>query len=121
MYKVIRNNKYDFAGSSYSDAYPNLHKYPATMLPQIGIDLFKEFDIKANSLLDPYCGSGSSFTVGLDRGVKEMYGFDLNPLAVLISKAKFTKLLPEKIESIRKDLWYKIYDFIKYEKNIIDI
>ena len=121
MYKVIRNNKYDFAGSSYSDAYPNLHKYPATMLPQIGIDLFKEFDIKANSLLDPYCGSGSSFTVGLDRGVKEMYGFDLNPLAVLISKAKFTKLLPEKIESIRKDLRYKIYDFIKHEKNIIDI
>ncbi|MDR1087595.1 MAG: hypothetical protein LBL16_05145 [Endomicrobium sp.] len=39
MYKVIRNTKYDYIGQSYSSSYPNLHKYPATMLPQIGIDI----------------------------------------------------------------------------------
>ena len=41
-YQVIRNEKYDFAGQSYSAVYPNLHKYPATMLPQIGIEILKE-------------------------------------------------------------------------------
>lgn len=70
MYNVLRNENYDCIGNSYASLYPNLHKYPATMLPQIGINLFKEFNIKANSLLDPYCGSGSSFTVGLDRNVR---------------------------------------------------
>ena len=99
-YKVVRNEAYDFLGTSYSALYPNLHKYPATMLPQIGIKLFKDFDIKAMSLLDPYCGSGSSFTVGLDVGIKEMNGFDLNPLAVLISKVKFTELDVEKLKEV---------------------
>jgi len=91
-YPVIRNPTYDFSGQSYANSYPNLHKYPATMIPQIGIELFKELNLSGGKLLDPYCGSGSSFTVGLDRGLEEMYGFDLNPLAILICKAKFTKI-----------------------------
>ncbi len=91
-YPVIRNPTYDFSGQSYANSYPNLHKYPATMIPQIGIELFKELNLSGGKLLDPYCGSGSSFTVGLDRGLEEMSGFDLNPLAILICKAKFTKI-----------------------------
>ena len=118
MYNVVRNDSYDFLGSSYSALYPNLHKYPATMLPQIGIKLFKDFNIKAKSLLDPYCGSGSSFTVGLDVGITKMNGFDLNPLAVLISKVKFTQLDIERLDSIRISLRNDIYNFIKNEENV---
>lgn len=118
MYKVIRNESYDFLGTSYSALYPNLHKYPATMLPQIGIKLFKDFDIQAKNLLDPYCGSGSSFTVGLDVGIKEMNGFDLNPLAVLISKVKFTMLDIETLLSLKDSLRNNIAIFIRDEKNI---
>ncbi|MDR1662887.1 MAG: hypothetical protein LBR59_00530 [Endomicrobium sp.] len=55
MYKVVRNAKYDYTGQSYSSSYPNLHKYPATMLPQIGIDILKELNISKGRLLDPYC------------------------------------------------------------------
>lgn len=62
------------------------------MIPQIGIELFKELNLTSGKLLDPYCGSGSSFTVGLDRGLEEMAGVDLNPLAILICQAKFTKI-----------------------------
>jgi 16S rRNA G966 N2-methylase RsmD len=117
-YKVIRNEKYDFIGQSYATSYPNLHKYPATMIPQIGIELFKELDIKSGKLLDPYCGSGSSFTVGLDRGLTEMNGFDINPLAVLISRAKFTKVDIEKVKAIRQSLRNRIYEFVKIEENL---
>jgi 16S rRNA G966 N2-methylase RsmD len=122
-YKVIRNEKYDFIGQSYSTSYPNIHKYPATMIPQIGIELFKEFEIKRGKLLDPYCGSGSSFTVGLDRGLTEMYGFDINPLAVLISRAKFTKVDIEKAKDIRQRFRNRVYEFVKIEDNLkkIDI
>jgi len=117
-YKVMRNEKYDFIGQSYATSYPNLHKYPATMIPQIGIELFKELEIKSGKLLDPYCGSGSSFTVGLDRGLTEMYGFDINPLAVLISRAKFTKVDIEKVKTIRQRLRNRVYEFVKIEENL---
>jgi 16S rRNA G966 N2-methylase RsmD len=117
-YKITRNDKYDFIGQSYATSYPNLHKYPATMIPQIGIELFKELNIDKGKLLDPYCGSGSSFTIGLDRGLNEMHGFDINPLAVLISKAKFKKVNIEKVKEIKQKLRNKIYEFVKEEDNI---
>ena len=97
-YKITRKEKYDFEGESYSKSYPNLHRYPATMIPQIGIEILKELNINAKSLLDPYCGSGSSFIAGYNEQIPFMKGFDLNPLAVLISKAKFTKLDLKELE-----------------------
>lgn len=118
MYKVIRNPKYDFIGQSYATSCPNLHKYPATMIPQIGIAIFKELGIKKGKLLDPYCGSGSSFTVGLDRGLNEMYGFDINPLAVLISRTKFTKVELERVKLLKKRLRNAVYEFVKKEENL---
>lgn len=84
------NPKYDFLGQSYASLYPNLHKYPATMLPQIGLELLKDFGAEKSMLLDPYCGSGSSFMSGIEYGIKEFVGFDMNPLAVMITKAKLT-------------------------------
>ena len=120
-YKIVKNPKYDFKGQSYSTKYPNLHKYPATMLPQIGIELLNEFNIKSGKLLDPYCGTGSSFVAGLDCNIDEMMGYDLNPLAVLVSKAKFTKINILKAKEIKQVLRNSVYDFIKSESNIHSI
>lgn len=120
MYPVVRQPAYDFTGQSYASSYPNLHKYPATMLPQIGIKLFEELNITTGKLLDPYCGSGSSFIVGLDRGLTEMYGYDINPLAVLITRAKFTKLdlncLREQQQILRDTLYAVLDSNITFEK-----
>lgn len=118
MYKIVRNKEYDFIGQSYASVYPNLHKYPATMLPQIGIEVFKELGIKSGTLLDPYCGSGSSFASGLECGLTEMHGFDINPLAVLISKVKFTKVSLNELIETKIEFRNKVYDFLKEAKNI---
>jgi tRNA G10 N-methylase Trm11 len=88
------------------------------MLPQIGIGILKELNISAGSMLDPYCGSGSSFSSGLECGIKKMYGCDINPLAVLLSKVKFTKISIEKLLEARKIFRDNLYDFIKNEQNI---
>jgi 16S rRNA G966 N2-methylase RsmD len=117
-YQVVRNKKYDYLGQSYASMYPNLHKYPATMLPQIGIDILKEFNVEKGKLLDPYCGSGSSFASGLEYGLTEMCGFDINPLAVLISKVKFTKIAPNILHDNYKVFRHNIYEFLKNENNI---
>jgi len=117
MYQVVRNEKYDFIGQSYASVYPNLHKYPATMLPQIGIEILKELNINSGRLLDPYCGSGSSFASGLDCGLTEMYGFDINPLAILISNVKFTKISLNDILDTRQQFRNNLYEFLKNENN----
>jgi DNA modification methylase len=117
MYQVIRNKKYDFIGQSYASVYPNLHKYPATMLPQIGIEILKELNVKNGTLLDPYCGSGSSFASGIECGFTDMHGFDINPLAVLISKAKFTKVSINELFETKITFRNNVYDFLKDENN----
>jgi len=117
MYQVVRNKKYDFIGQSYASVYPNLHKYPATMLPQIGIEILKELNINSGRLLDPYCGSGSSFASGLECGLTEMYGFDINPLAILISNVKFTKISLNDILDTRQQFRNNLYEFLKNENN----
>jgi 16S rRNA G966 N2-methylase RsmD len=88
------------------------------MLPQIGIDILREFKISKGRLLDPYCGSGSSFASGLECGINEMYGFDINPLAVLISKVKFTKISVNDLLETRKIFRDNLYEFLKNENNI---
>jgi len=115
-YPVTRNESYDFNGQSYASLYPNLHKYPATMLPQIGIEVLGELGIQGGKMLDPYCGSGSSFSAGLDRNFSEMHGFDINPLAVLIAKTKFTKISPASLASRKKKIANDLSKFVKKEK-----
>jgi 16S rRNA G966 N2-methylase RsmD len=117
-YKVVRNNKYDYTGQSYASVYPNLHRYPATMIPQIGIDILKEYNISSGNMLDPYCGSGSSFICGLECGIKKMSGFDINPLATLIAKAKFTKLNVKEIELVYQKFRNNVFEIMKKEKYI---
>ncbi len=121
MYKVERNTKYDFISQSYSAVYPNIHKYPATMIPQLGIEILKELNIKKGKLLDPYCGSGSSFAAGLENGIKTMYGYDINPLAVLITKGKFTKIKISELEKVRQEIRDKDFEFAKDETRLSEI
>ena len=109
MYEIQTNNNYDFKGENYSTHFPNLHRYPATMLPQIGIELFKELKINRNKLLDPYCGTGSSVLAGIASGFSEFHGFDINPLAILIAKARYSKLNTKKLFSYRKDIECAVY------------
>jgi len=109
MYETQINNNYDFKGGNYSTHFPNLHKYPATMLPQIGIELFKELKINKQRLLDPYCGTGSSVLAGIASGFSQFHGFDINPLAILIAKARYTKLNTKKLLVYRKNIECAIY------------
>lgn len=119
LYTVERNENYDFIEESYASLYPNLHQYPATMLPQIGIEILKEYNITKGALLDPYCGSGSSFSSGLEFQFDKMYGFDLNPLAILISSAKFTRFNPDILSRNLVFLQNSIYESAKINYNNI--
>ncbi len=66
-----------------------LHKYPAKFIPQIprwGLR-YDEANSKKIVVLDPFCGSGTTLVEAGLKGYKSI-GYDINPLAVLISRAK---------------------------------
>lgn len=78
--------------------------YKESFSPNLLNVLCDEFNIqKREAVLDPFIGTGSVFTNG--AGIKEIYGYDTNPLAVDISLAKLSPIEEdpsEVIETIKK-------------------
>lgn len=90
---------YDFRGESYKSFFPNLHRYPATMLPQIGVKLMQQFGVQGRVALDPFCGSGSSFIAMIQAGFSDIHGCDRNRFATLLSRARYAKYFLPELES----------------------
>lgn len=65
-----------------------IHKYPAKFIPQIP-EWAMSYDPEspAKTILDPFCGSGTTLVEGGLLGARAI-GVDINPIAVLLSRAK---------------------------------
>lgn len=78
---------------------PGLHgivRYPAMMVPRMQADVL-DAAIKVlpnfTKVIDPFVGSGTTLIESLSRRVA-FEGFDINPLAILICRAKLLRLTP---------------------------
>src|ERR1700730_5045760 len=71
-----------------------VHPFPARMAP--GIALAVMSDIDESRVLDPMMGSGTVLAMARAHGHRAI-GFDVDPLAVLISKVWNTAFDPENI------------------------
>lgn len=90
-YKRIYDTKWNFKEGSMKDLIHGIHPYPAMMMPLIARTIFNEYEISKNSsFLDPYVGSGTTLVEAQYYGFHDAVGIDLNPLAILISKAKLS-------------------------------
>lgn len=68
-----------------------VHPYTAKMLPQISEFLINKYTSSDCVILDPFCGSGTTLLEANLLGRKAV-GFDINPLSILITRAKTTPL-----------------------------
>src|SRR5437870_12295862 len=66
---------------------PDLHSYPAKMFGRLAGDVLDTYAKPGFFVLDPFCGSGTVMLKCQERGFNSL-GFDINPLAVMISSAK---------------------------------
>lgn len=65
-----------------------LHPYKGKFYPQLAKSLFNLAGLEPKQkILDPFCGSGTVLLEGYLNGL-EVKGFDINPLAVKIARAK---------------------------------
>ena len=69
------------------------HKYPAKFIPQLTARFIKENSMIGDLVCDPFMGSGTTLVEAIVNG-RRAYGTDINPVAVLISKAKTTPIEP---------------------------
>ena len=86
------------------------HPYPAKFIPQIASKLIKENSKKGDMVVDPFGGCGTTMLEAkmLDRA---FVGVDINPVAVLISKAKSNAINPNKLEKSLNEIITKIDKF----------
>lgn len=68
----------------------SIFQYPAMMVPLVQkkvIELIIKVKPEISAMVDPYVGAGTTFTAAMSCGL-DCYGQDINPLAILVSKAK---------------------------------
>jgi DNA methylase len=68
-----------------------LHPYPAKFIPHIPRAIIGRYARPGLPVLDPMCGSGTTLVEAAGAGFHAL-GVDINPVAVLVSKAKTTPL-----------------------------
>jgi len=76
----------------------SIHPFPARMAPDIALQAIKSLS-KGAIVLDPMVGSGTVLRTAIDSG-HPAKGFDVDPLAVLISKVRLTPIDTNKLEKM---------------------
>jgi DNA modification methylase len=78
-------------------------RYPAKMIPHMARFLIEKISKPGDTILDPFCGSGSVLVESLTCG-RNAIGIDLNRLAVIFSKAKTAIYKAELLETQLEDI-----------------
>jgi site-specific DNA-methyltransferase (cytosine-N4-specific) len=77
------------------------HPYPAKYIPQIVSKYLSSFCKRGYTILDPFCGSGTTIVEGAINGINSV-GIDLNPIAYIVSKAKSNQYQDVDIQLVDK-------------------
>ena len=92
---------WDFADAKTGYLTHSIHPYPAKFIPQIPNILIQELSSVGETILDPFCGSGTSLVESIRLG-RHAVGVDANPLACLISLAKTTPISEADGQALRR-------------------
>lgn len=85
---------WDFKNDDVREYTHGIHNYPAMMVCPISRNIIRIMkEIKPiNTLFDPFMGSGTVLVEGKLAGITQIFGSDINPLAIFLSKVKTTDL-----------------------------
>ena len=94
MLQSLPAGYWDFKDDDVREYTHGIHNYPAMMVCPISRNILRIVrEIKeVHAVLDPFAGSGTVLVEGMLAGIPEVFGNDINPLALFLSKVKTTKL-----------------------------
>ena len=106
-YPRTEKKELSFHGEQLLRGRHRIHPYPAMLHPLLVSFLIETYSKKDDVIFDPFCGSGVTL---LQSGISgnESVGFDINPLALLIARAKIQtyrkKKLLEEFEDLKESV-----------------
>ena len=89
------------ASGDFKRATQGFHSYPARLHPEAARLLLEA--LPGKTLADPFCGGGTILVEGLISG-REVFGSDLNPIAILVAMARTALLSPEQLSRMGTEL-----------------
>jgi hypothetical protein len=100
------NDYWSLKDRDRKDSAHRIFQYPAMMVPLVQRRLMatiREVQPSIKSLYDPFVGAGTSLVTGMHFGM-DVYGNDINPLAVLISRVRTCLLIDLNIGYIGEEV-----------------
>lgn len=93
----IAQKRLQFSAGPFSKLSHYLFRYPAKFHPPVARALVESFTHTGDTILDPFCGSG---TLAIEAAVhgRNSIGVDVDPLAVFVSRVKTKRLESRKLE-----------------------
>jgi len=92
---------WDFKDAETGYLTHGIHPYPAKFIPQIPNTLIQELSSVSETVLDIFCGSGTTLVEAIVLK-RDCIGIDANPLGCLISRAKTAFLSEQDKDSLQK-------------------
>jgi D12 class N6 adenine-specific DNA methyltransferase len=103
---LSRPNYWSYSENTSRTCALDYFQYPAMMVPDMLSDLIRIIraaDPDVHAVFDPFVGSGSVLTETMLLGL-DFVGSDINPLAVLLCKAKAGPFRPNQLEDKLEDI-----------------
>ena len=88
----------DFASIDAPRLTHSLFRFPAKFHPPVAHSLVRSYTAKGQTILDPFCGSGTLLLAAATEG-RHAVGTDIDPLAVFITKVKTHRFNPKHLRA----------------------
>lgn len=120
--KKLSADYWDFKDADIREYTHGIHNYPAMMASPISRNIIRIMKGigEIDTLLDPFSGSGTVLVEGMLAGIRKIYGNDINPLALFLSKVKTTPLDINLLQSSQEDLIGRIDEKVATSFDAID-
>lgn len=107
----LSSDFWDFKSDDVHEYTHGIHNYPAMMVCPISRNIIKIVNEISDTrvLFDPFMGSGTVLVEGMLAGINTIYGTDINPLAIFLSKVKTTPLDITELQNESHSLFEGIY------------
>lgn len=117
LIKKITETDWEFSNADTQYLTHNIHRYSGKFIPNIARRVIELLTKQGEIVLDPYVGSGTTIleAILLDR---KAIGIDINPLAILISEVKTTKLDKSILLKFRETFISKIEELTTNQMSI---
>ena len=101
--REVLSSNLEFHEESSNQSTHDLHAFPAKFPPQLPRFFINSLTLETEKVLDPMMGSGTTLVEAV-TAEREATGFDIDPLAVLISTVKTTSLSSNSLVQIGHEI-----------------